>query len=62
MAVVAEGPSDERSSQQEVTLVPHASQRIVSMGMPRWVWSVVGVEMCQGGPYDMQFVLRVRVP
>ena len=45
MAVVAEGPSDERSSQQEVTLVPHASHRIVSMGMPRWVWSVVGVEM-----------------
>ena len=45
MAVVAEGPSEERSSQQEVTLVPHASHRIVSMGMPRWVWSVVGVEM-----------------
>ena len=38
MAVVAEGPSEERSSQQEVTLVPQASHRIVSMGMPRWVW------------------------
>ena len=30
MAVVAKGPSEVRSSQQEVTLVPQASHRIVS--------------------------------
>jgi hypothetical protein len=45
MAVVAEGPSEERNSQQEVTLVPQASHRMVSMGTPRWVWSVVGDEI-----------------